>query len=461
MYRILILLVVICTTLFSQTPHTNYTWKTYKKLLKRVKVPVFPSQTFVVSDFGAKPDGATDCSTAINNAIKKCNASGGGKVIIPAGKYLTGPITLLSNVNLEIAEGAVVSFIADPAKYLPQVLTRFEGMELYNYSPLLYAYKQKNIAITGKGILEGSGSNENWWRWCGKPVYGWKAGNPNQKAARTRLVEMVDKNTPAKERIFGQGDYLRPNFIQPYLCKNILIEGVTLKNSPMWFINPVLCSNITVRNMTIEGLGPNNDGCDPESSNDILIENCFFNTGDDCIAIKSGRNNDGRRINVPSENIIIRNCTMKEGHGGVVMGSEISGGVRNVFAEDCTMDSPNLERAIRFKTNSVRGGAIENIHVRNITVGQVSDAVLKVDFYYEEGDAGKFPPSMKNVSLQNVTSKKSPYAIWIKAYPHSPVTGLKLTNCTFDGVSKISVLENVIKPCFNTVTINGKTLINE
>lgn len=461
MHRILILVVVICTNLFPQTSHTNYTWKTYKKLLKRVNPPVFPSKVFVVSDFGAKPDGATDCSSAINNAIKKCNASGGGKVIIPAGKYLTGPITLLSNVNLEIAEGAVVSFIADPAKYLPQVLTRFEGMELYNYSPLVYAYKQKNIAITGKGIIDGSGSNENWWSWCGKSVYGWKTGDPNQKAARGRLVEMVVKNTPANERVFGQGDYLRPNFIQPYLCENILIDGVTLKNSPMWFINPVLSSNITVSNVTIEGLGPNNDGCDPESSKDILIENCFFNTGDDCIAIKSGRNNDGRRINVPSENIIIRNCTMKEGHGGVVMGSEISGGVRNVFAEDCTMDSPNLERAIRFKTNSVRGGAIENIHVRNITVGEVSDAVLKVDFYYEEGDAGKFPPSMKNVSLQNVTSIKSPYAIWIKAYPHSPVTGLTLTNCSFNGVAKGTVLENVTKPCFNTVTINGKPFINE
>ena len=161
-------------------------------------------------------------------------------------------------------------------------------------------------------------------------------------------------------------------------------------------------------------MGPNNDGCDPESSKDVLIENCYFNNGDDCIAIKSGRNNDGRRINVPSENIIIKNCVMKNGHGGVVVGSEISGGAKNIFVEDCQMDSPNLDRALRIKTNSVRGGLIENIFVRNLSIGEVSEAILKINFYYEEGDVGEFTPSVNNIILENITSKKSSYALWMK-----------------------------------------------
>ena len=179
----------------------------------------------------------------------------------------------------------------------------------------------------------------------------------------------------------------------------------------MWFINPVLCENVTVIGVTVEGLGPNNDGCNPESSKDVLIKNCYFNTGDDCIAIKSGRNNDGRRINIPSENIVIQNCKMKEGHGGVVIGSEISGGVKNVFAENCSMSSPNFDRAIRIKTNAVRGGAIENLFVRNITVGEVKEAVLTIDFYYEEGENGEFTPNVKNMVLANITSKKSNYGL--------------------------------------------------
>ena len=171
----------------------------------------------------------------------------------------------------------------------------------------------------------------------------------------------------------------------------MLIEGVTIVNSPMWEIHPVLCQNVTVRDVSIGSHGPNNDGCDPESCRDVLIEGCMFDTGDDCIAIKSGRNDDGRRVNVPSENVIIRNCTMKDGHGGVVIGSEISGGVRNVFAEHCRMDSPHLDRALRLKNNAVRGGVVEDIYMRDVTVGQVAEAVLTIDFFYEEGDSGSVP----------------------------------------------------------------------
>ena len=190
----------------------------------------------------------------------------------------------------------------------------------------------------------------------------------------------------------------------------------------------------------------------------LLIKNCYFDTGDDCIAIKSGRNNDGRRVNVPSENIIIQNCVMKEGHGGIVIGSEISGGVKNVFAEDCIMSSPNLERAIRIKTNSVRGGTVENVFVRNVKVGEVSEAVLKINFYYEEGDIGQFTPEVKNILLENVESQKSPYAIWIKAYDRSPVRQLLLKNCRFSDVENENILENVDEPQFFHVLFSGKHL---
>jgi len=278
---------------------------------------------------------------------------------------------------------------------------------------------------------------------------------PNQKKDRDQLFALGENNVLPEKRIFGEGHYLRPNFIQPYKCKNILIDGVTIKNSPMWFIHPVLCENVTIKNVTVEGLGPNNDGCNPESSKNILIQNCSFNTGDDCIAIKSGRNNDGRRINVPSENIIVQNCNMKEGHGGLVIGSEISGGAKNIFAEDCVMSSPNLDRAIRIKTNAVRGGIIENLYVRNITVGVVKEAVIKINFYYEEGDKGMFLPEIRNLSFSNINSEKSEYAIWIKAFSDSPVENIQFDMCNFNNVSEGNIIENVSNLKSSSVFING------
>jgi polygalacturonase len=245
------------------------------------------------------------------------------------------------------------------------------------------------------------------------------------------------------ERLFGEGSFLRPNFIQFYRCRNVLIDGVTVRNSPMWQIHPVLCTNVTVRGVTADSHGPNNDGCNPESCRDVLIEDCLFDTGDDCIAIKSGRNRDGRRIGMPSENIIVRNCRMKDGHGGVTIGSEASGGVRNVFAENCSMDSPNLDRALRLKTNSVRGGYIENIFMRNVAIGQVADAVLRIDLFYEEGDAGQFPPTVRNIEMINVTSRKSKYALYLRGYRRAPLRNIRLSHCSFKNVSHADVIENV------------------
>ncbi|MBK7629521.1 MAG: glycoside hydrolase family 28 protein [Ignavibacteriales bacterium] len=457
---ILTFLVALTSVVISCTHSPTKTdgWEKIDVVLDRIIPPIFPDKEFNIKVYGAVGDGITDCTNSIKLAIDDCVKNGGGKVLVPKGVYLTGAIRLKSNVNLYLADSAALIFSDDKSKYLPLVYSRWEGVECMNYSSLIYAFGEENIAITGTGILDGQGSNSNWWSWKGIEKYGWQDGMPNQKIGRDKLFEMGEKDIPVEHRVLGDGYYLRPNFVQFYKSKNILIEGVSFKDSPMWFINPVLCQNVSLIGVNIEGLGPNNDGFDPESSKDVLIENCFFNNGDDCIAIKSGRNNDGRRINIPSENIIIKNCEMKNGHGGVVLGSEISGGANNIFIEDCVMDSPELDRAIRIKTNSVRGGKIENIFVRNLTIGEVKEAILKINFYYEEGDAGKFTPSVNNIVLENIISKKSSYALWIKAYEHSKVKNLVIRNSRFENVGNNNLLENVESISFEDVTINNKVI---
>lgn len=426
-------------------PAPALTWDDVPAILARIKAPTFPDRDFTITDaaFGAVADGRTPATAAIRKAIAAAHEAGGGRVVVPAGRFLTGAVHLKSNVNLHLAEGATLAFSTDPADYLPAVFTRWEGMECMGYSPFIYAFEQENIAITGKGTLDGQASNRHWWPWKGNRVDGWEPGMPRQHEARAKLFEMAEAGVPVEQRVFAEGSYLRPMFIQPYRCRNVLIEGVTIINSPMWEIHPVLCTNVTVRGLTIRSHGPNNDGCNPESSRDVLIEDTIFDTGDDCIAIKSGRNADGRRLATPSENIVIRNCRMIEGHGGVVMGSEISGGVRNVFVEDCVMSSPDLDRAIRFKTNSHRGGVIENIYVRNVKVGQVKQAVILADFFYEEGDTGKFDPVLRNVVIENLTAGKAPHPLFLRGYERAPIGSITLINCRFEGVEKPSVISHV------------------
>lgn len=443
-----ILSVLFCLSLLVVPAGQAYAgWEQVSEILSRIKAPKFPNRNFTITDYGAVADNESDCTDAFKRAISAAYQAGGGRVVVPQGSFMTGPIHLKSNVNLHVSDGAVINFFVDPNKYMPAVYSRFEGTECMNYSPLVYACGQENIAITGKGILDGRAADENWWRW-----------KRTQGSDVKTLGKMGDAGVPVSERIFGAGKQLRPNMIQPYKCKNVLIEGVTIKNSPMWHIHPVLSTNITVRNVRVIGHGPNNDGCNPESSKDVLIEGCYFDTGDDCIAIKAGRNNDGRRVNVPSENIVIRNCQMKDGHGGVVIGSETSGGTRNVFAENCTMDSPNLDRALRIKTNSVRGGTIENIYMRNVKIGQVAEAVLKINFNYGEGDTGKFTPTVRNVNMENVISGKSKYAMSISGYERSPITDIHLKNCTFVNVENSNILVGVKNLAMNNVKINGESV---
>jgi polygalacturonase len=329
-------------------------------------------------------------------------------------------------------------------------------MELMNFSPFIYAYEQENIAITGEGTLDGQAGLEAWWPWNGRPHYGWKEGEPNQRKARAALYEMVERGAPVNERVFGEGHCLRPQFIQPYRCKNVLIEGVTMKNSPMWEVHPVLCRNVTVRKVNITSHGPNNDGCNPESCADVLIKDCSFDTGDDCIAIKSGRNADGRRLRAPSENIVIQGCRMKEGHGGVTIGSEISGGVRNVFAENCRLDSPNLDHGLRVKNNAMRGGVLEDLYFRNIDIGQVAHAAITIDFNYEEGERGRFVPVVRNFVVRDLKSGKSRHALDVQGFKQAPILNLRLEDCAFENVAQPNIIKHVEGLALRNVRINGK-----
>ena len=430
-------------------------WGRVPSILARIKAPTFAARAFPVTRYGAKSDGVTDSSAAFRRAIAACAAAGGGRVVVEGGTFLTGPIHLRSRVNLEVKEGATIKFLTDPKAYEQYVLTRFEGVEMMGLSPLIYASNARDVAITGTGTLDGQAGNDVWWHWNGNARYGWKQGAGNQRAARARLFDMAERNVPVSERRFGVDSFLRPNFIQPYGCTNVLIEGVSIRNSPMWEINPVLCRNVTVRGVQIASHGPNNDGCDPESCRDVLIERCSFDTGDDCIAIKSGRNADGRRVNVPTENVIIRDCEMRDGHGGVTIGSEISGHVRHVYAERNKMDSPQLERALRLKNNAMRGGVLEHIYMRDVEVGQVADAVLQVDFLYEEGANGNFPPVVRDVELRRVTSRKSNYGLYLRGYEKGTIEDVRVIDCTFDGVAKPDVVEHVTGLVRQNVTVNG------
>ena len=453
-------------------------WDTeYKQIENNIKAPEFANREFVITKYGASLKATAKANQkAINNAIAKCSKAGGGRVVVPAGTWNTGAITLQSNVNLVIEKDATLLFAFDTDLY-PLVRTRWEGLDCWNYQPCIYAYQAKNIAITGEGTIDGNATSDTWWAMSGKKGY---KENPNipenqNRGSRAALLKYAEDGVDMDQRRFGKGYGLRPQLVNMNQCENILIEGVTMLRSPFWVIHPLLSKNITVRNVKVWNEGPNGDGCDPESCENVLIEGCTFHTGDDCIAIKSGRNADGRAgatgrfAGIPSKNLIIRNCVMEDGHGGVVIGSEISGGCQNVFAENCQMDSPNLERVLRIKTNSCRGGIIENIHFRNVTVGQCQEAVLKINTDYEPKEicCRGFYPQVRHVYMDNVTCQKAKYGVMIVGYEADSlaytVNNIYVSNSKFDGVydKPVYQLGQAQDVHFNNLFINGSLVLDE
>ena len=389
-------------------------------------------------------------------------------MIIPKGTWNTGAIELKSHVNLVLEEGATLHFAFEPKLY-PLVRTSWEGLACWNYSPCIYAYKATDIAITGKGTIDGGGNNDTFWQWNGNPRFGFKEGvtKESQKlGSRSKLLKMAEDGVPFDERKFGMGYGLRPQLVNMVRCERILIKDVKMINSPFWVIHPLLSKNITVDGVYVWNEGPNGDGCDPEACENVLIQNCIFHTGDDCIAIKSGRNNDGRLWNQPSRNIIIRNCKMEDGHGGVVIGSEISGGCENVYAENCVMDSPHLERILRIKTNNCRGGQVQNINMRNVVVGQCKEAVVKINLDYERKEIcyRGFEPIVNNVNVENVTCQKSDYGVLIIGRDSlENVYDINIKNCKFDGVVKepVKITGKTRNVKFDNLVINGSLVLNK
>jgi polygalacturonase len=429
-------------------------WDAARLIRSRIRLPQIQNRDFVITDFGGVGDGETDCTAAIAEAVAAASAAGGGRVIVPPGVFRTGPVHLESHVELHVEKNATLAFIPEPERYLPAVFTRWEGLEFMGLSPLIYAYGKTDVAITGEGTLNGGADETHWWPWKGAWKGKFNESEFTQAEARNRLLADAEAGIPPEERHYTEGAYFRPPFIQLYRCQNILIEGVTITRSPFWLIHPVLSTSVTVRGVTCSSFGPNNDGCDPESCTDVLIEDCVFDNGDDCIAIKSGRNADGRRVGVASENIIVSHCEMQAGHGGVVMGSELSGGIRNVFVENCRMSSPDLERGIRIKTNAMRGGGVENLNVRGLEVGTVGDLIV-INFYYEEGEHGPFTPVVRNINIQDVNCVKAERVLDLRGFEHARIRDVNLANITVDRATMPSRVSNVEGLVFDQVTVNG------
>ncbi|MFI6318018.1 glycosyl hydrolase family 28 protein [Nonomuraea sp. NPDC050556] len=426
---------------FSSSP-----WDELPAILARIVPPTFPDQAFSITDYGAVGDNSTDCTAAFKNAIAACNAAGGGRVVVPPGTFRTGKIHLLSNVNLQV--NGTIRFRTDPGSYLPNVFTRWEGIECYNYSPFIYANGQTNLAITGTGTIDGNAPAGDWASWGGGG------------ADRDQLRSWGAGDYPVAQRQFGSGHKLRPNMIGLYNCTNILVEGVNLRNPAMWTLHPVYCANVTVRNVTFYSTNSQGDGCDPDSCTDVLITGCKFNTNDDCVPIKSGRDRDGRRVNKPSQNIVIQNCKFSGRWGGVTVGSEMSGGVRNVFAEDCECNAADfpgrypVKYALYVKTSFNRGGFVDGVHLRRISGRNLERSALYITLNYET--SGSLPPVVQNFTADALTISGAVQAWNLDGRSTDHIKNVTISNSVFTGITTptptASYVDNLV---VTNVSING------
>lgn len=394
----------------------------------KIKEPVFPDRVFNISNFGASPNAMEKNTEAIKKAIEACSKAGGGHVVVPAGKWQTGKIHLKSGVDLHLEKGAELIFSDNPQDYLPAVQSSWEGMECFNYSPLIYAFDCSNVALTGEGTI--TAKMGTWEKWFGRP--------PAHLEALKQLYNMAAKDVPVEQRQMAVGEnHFRPQFIQFNRCKNVLIQDIKIRNSPFWVIHLLLSSDVVLRRVDVSAHGHNNDGVDPEMTQNLLIEDCIFDQGDDAIAIKSGRNRDAWRLNSPTQNVVIRNCIIKEGHQMVAIGSELSGGVRNVYVHDCVFpdkDKITLNNLLFIKTNLRRGGFVQNIFMENIKAGKLKGGVLGIatDVLYQWKD---LVPTyevrytkISDIHVKNIEADQADIAININGDPSLPVEGIFLND---------------------------------
>lgn len=402
-------------------------------ILNQISEPVIPSFSVSLTQYGAIADGKTDCKSAIDSALKELKKKGGGRLIIPPGDYLVnGPIHLISNIELNIEKGSRLLFGSNYDDYLPVVRTSWEGTFLYNYSPFIYAYNCSNISITGYGIIDGQAA-DTWATW--KAI---------QKDDQLLSREMNHKNVPIENRVFGKEHYLRPQLIQFFDCNTIKIENVTIEDSPFWCLHLLSCENVVIRGISFNAFNYNNDGIDAEYSRNVLIEEVNFNNSDDNIAIKAGRDDEGRASDVCSENIVVRNCHFRGLHA-LVIGSEMSAGVKNVFVSDCDFSGP-LKRGIYFKSNPDRGGFMNNIFISNLSFGEVEDCIYITSFYHGEGEG--HVTDISDIYIDNVSCEyASGTGIAIQGYPEKKVRDIFLTKIRIDSVENpLSMIdtENIV-----------------
>jgi polygalacturonase len=415
-----------------------------------IRVPDFSGMPrFAITDFGADPASQRATSSAIARAIDAAHAAGGGVVIVPEGVWPTAKVHLKSNVNLHVSKGATLLFSENPVDYLPAVHTSWEGLECYNYSPLVYAYECENVALTGEGLLRAK--LDVWSIWYKRP----KA----HMDALVALYDMSAKGTPlpvAQRDMTAGAANLRPQFVQFNRCRHVLIEDITIQDSPFWVLHPYLTNDVVIRRVKISAHGHNNDGVDPEMSQNVLIEDCVFDQGDDAISIKSGRDRDAWRLHTPARNIVMRNCRIRNGHQLCAIGSELSGGIENVFVDNCHFDHtgssvPSMINHILFvKTNERRGGFVKNIHLSNVTATSIKGGVLAVetDVLYQWKNLlptyeRRLTP-IEGLYVSNVTVGEAAFVCMIKAEREAPVRTVSMRGVRVEKITGTAVrTENV------------------
>jgi polygalacturonase len=413
----------------------------------KLERPVFPARTFDIRDFGATErtdDPRNMITEAVHMAIEEASKTGGGKVLVPAGDWLSASIHLKSNINLHFEEGATVYFSETRDDYLPVVRQRHEGVEALNYSPLIYASNVQNVAITGKGILDGQG--DHWWEWYEEH------GTPPRAVA---------SKVPLSRRNFGKGsgmEGMRPNFIVFLDSEDILIEGITLNDGPMWNIHLIYSERAIVRNVTVNSLrAPNGDGMVIDSSRDVLIEYNHFETGDDAVVIKSGLNEEGLEINIPTENVVVRNFTARDvrtGSGGVVFGSETSGGIRNIYVHDAVFDGS--DRGIRFKTERGRGNVTENIYIRNVQMTNITYEAINFNTFYTGPDVTGPAPLIRNIDIRDVQIDGVRNAIVLVGLPEKWLENIHLENIHVENSERGIQLTRVKNLTMNNVFVRSQ-----
>ena len=417
-------------------------WQKANQIVESIQSPVIPQTDFRITEFGGSGDGIFDNKPVFDSLIAQISSRGGGRMVVPAGTYrINGPLHLKSNMELHLEEGAILKFGNDPTDYLPMVLTSWEGTRCYNYSPFIYVHNAHDVAITGNGTIDGEGADP-WNRW--KDLQ-----DPDKKLLRT----MNNEGIPLDQRRFGEGHFLRPHLIQFYECENILVEDVKITDSPFWCLHFVFSREITVRGITYEAFNFNNDGIDPESSENVLIENVLFNNRDDNIAIKAGRDREARELGRPSRNIVVRDCRFK-GHNAIAVGSEMSGGVNNIFVENCSY-AGKVMYGFYLKGNRDRGGVVEHIYARNIAFDTTRSTLIIDSNYKNQGSC--CPPLFKNIFVEELRSNHaSDHGIYIKGFGERPLDSLYFRDVQIKSARIPLEVTHTNHLVMEDITINGK-----